>query len=55
MGLLKFAWSVDQGVIFDTFTLRKDILCVRDAEMLNVMVHILTILLEVLSIPYLQR
>jgi len=29
-------------------------ICVRDAEMLNVMVHIFTTLLEVLSIPYLD-
>jgi hypothetical protein len=42
VGFLNFAWNVDLRVIFDGCTERTDILYVQDAEILKVMVHIIT-------------
>jgi hypothetical protein len=53
LGFLNFAWSVDLRVNFDSCNVRTDILCVRDAEILKVMIHILNTLLEAPSSPYL--
>lgn len=54
VGFFNFAWSVDLLIIFDSFTVRKDMLCVRGAEIIKVMIHILNTLLEVLSSSHLQ-
>jgi len=54
VGFLNFAWNVDLRVIFYTCRVRADIVCVREAEILKVTLHILSTLFEVLSSPYSQ-
>jgi len=54
LGFFNFAWSVDLRVICDSCTVRTDVVCVRDAEILQFMVHILNALIEVLNSLYLQ-